>query len=34
MSDVGFVLAVGLLVLTWLNMRDMGELPRRRRQRR
>ena len=27
-----FVVACTLLVLTWLNMRDMGQLPRRRRR--
>ena len=30
MNDASFVVACTLLVLTWLNMRDMGQLPRRR----
>jgi hypothetical protein len=32
MNDASFAIACTLLVLTWLNMRDMGQLPRRRRR--
>ena len=31
MNEASFVVACTLLALTWLNMKDMGQLPRRRR---
>ena len=34
MNEASFAVAFGLLALTWLNMRDMGHLPRRGRGRR
>ena len=32
MNDANFIIAMTLLGLTWLNLRDMGTLPQRRRQ--